>query len=145
MRGYWKHDPSGDYVFVALGEKANQQIGVFWIVDDHVVKDSVPFGEIVPKDGMARHGDLAVIRPGLTDDIEVMGKLLNASSDTYPRGSVVFLPEKNVFRFYFDRRLESELENKVVEAFDIEDFDIELVVCGQSVFAGCQGDSGNAA
>ena len=106
MRGYWKNDPSGDYIFVASGEKANQQVGVFWIVDDHVVKDAVPFGEVVPKDGMARHGDLAVIRPGLTDDSEIMGKLLHASGDTYPRGSVVVLPEKKVFRFYFDRRLE---------------------------------------
>ena len=140
MHGYWKHDASGDCMFVPSDGKAKQQIGVFWIVGDQVVKDSVPLGNVVPRDGMARHGDLAVIRPRLTDDNEVMEKLLKASVDTYPRGTVVFLPEKKVFRLYFDRRLQPEMENKVVEAFDIGDFDIESVVVGQSLFInGCNG------
>ena len=145
MRGYWKNDASGDVVFVPTGGKANQQVGVFWIVDDQVVKDSVPFGGVVPREGIVRHGDHAMIKAGMTDDREVVEKLLKASADTYPKGSVVFLPDREIFRLYFDRRLDSEMEDKVVEAFDIEDFHIELVVCGQSVLDDYHVNSGDAA
>lgn len=130
MRGDWKVDEMGVVVFVPSGETPKPQVGIFWLVDDEVVKDAVFWEDVPARGGMIRHGNHESILQGVISANDTIRKIKSAPGNFYPKGWAIFIPEREVFRLFFDRRLESDEEMKVIEAFDIEDYDIEIVVCG---------------
>ncbi len=127
MRGHWQNDENGSIVFVPSGEVPNQQVGIFWFIDDHVIKDAVPYEAGEPYGEAIQHGGHYEFWDALQPATELEQKLKSRAYDAYPRGRIVFFPERRVFRVYPDRCLNTDEIGLVLEAFDVEDFDIEVV------------------
>jgi len=125
MHGNYKEDESGELVFIPSGEMPNQQVGIYWFIDNEVIKDAVPYKEGEPYDEAIQHGSHYEFWEALQPTTEIERKLKSRAYDAYPRGRVVFFPARKVFCIYLDRCLDSDDSVRVDEAFEIEDFDIE--------------------
>ena len=125
MRGNWKEDESGGLVFIPSGEMPNQQVGIYWFIDNEVIKDAVPYKEGEPYGEAIQHGSHYEFWEALQPTSEIERKLKSRAYDAYPRGRVVFFPARKVFCIYLDRCLDSDDSVRIDEAFEIEDFDIE--------------------
>ena len=125
MRGNYKEDESGEIAFIPSGEISNQQVGIYWFIDNEVIKDVVPYKEGEPHGEMIQHGSHYEFWEALQPTTEIERKLKSRAYDAYPRGRVVFFPARKVFCIYLDRCLDSDDSVRVDEAFEIEDFDIE--------------------
>ena len=126
MRGYWKEDEFGDIVFIPSGEMPNQQVGIYWFIDNEVIKDSVLYREGEPYGEAIQHGSHYDFWQALQPTTEIEKKLKSHAYDAHPRGRIVFFPARKVFRLYRDSCLDSNDEVIVLESFEIEDFDIEF-------------------
>ena len=125
MRGNWKEDESGSLVFIPSGEMPNQQVGIYWFIDNEVIKDAVPYKEGEPYGEAIQHGSHYEFWEALQPTTEIERKLKSRAYDAYPRGRVVFFPARKAFCIYLDRCLDSDDSIRIDEAFEIEDFDIE--------------------
>jgi hypothetical protein len=137
MRGNYKEDESGELVFIPSGEMPNQQVGIYWFIDNEVIKDAVPYKEGEAHGEMIQHGNHYEFWQALQPTTEGARKLKSRAYDAYPRGKIVFFPERKVFRLYRDCCLHSDEEVIVLESFEIEDFDIEFGVDEHYRCAGC--------
>jgi len=137
MSSNYKEDESGELVFIPSGEIPNQQVGIFWLIDNEVIKDAVPYKEGKPHGEMIQHGNHYEFWQALQPTTEGARKLKSRAYDTYPRGWIVFSPVKKVFRLYRDCCLDSDDEVIVLESFEIEDCDIEFGDDEQYCCAGC--------
>jgi len=128
MRGNWKINEFGNIVCIPSGEKPNQQIGIFWYIDDEIIKDSVPYKKGKPDDEMIQHGNHYEFWQAMQPNTEIERKLKAYVHNTYPRGRVVFFPLRKVFRVYSDICVDNDDYKmmKVLESFELEDFDIEF-------------------
>ena len=137
MRGNWKEDESGGLVFIPSGEMPNQQVGIYWFIDNEVIKDAVPYKEGEPYGEAIQHGSHYEFWEALQPTTEIERKLKSRAYDAYPRGRVVFFPARKVFCIYLDRCLDSNDSVRIDEAFEIEDFDIEYGYDEHYRCAGC--------
>jgi len=137
MRGYYKEDESGEIAFIPSDKISNQQVGIYWFIDNEVIKDAVPYKEGEPHGEIIRHGNHYEFWQALQPTTEIERKLKSRAYDAYPRGKIVFFPARKMFRFYVDGCLDPDDEVIVLESFEIEDFDIEFGVDEHYLCAGC--------
>jgi hypothetical protein len=137
MRGFYKEDESWELVFMPSREIPNQQVGIYWFIDNEVIKDAVPYKKGEPDGEMIQHGNHYEFWQALQPTTEGERKLKSRAYDAYPRGKIVFFPERKTFRLYRDSCLDSDDEVIVLEYFEIEDFDIEFGDDEQYYCAGC--------
>ncbi|PKN19281.1 MAG: hypothetical protein CVU71_07165 [Deltaproteobacteria bacterium HGW-Deltaproteobacteria-6] len=137
MRGYYKENESGELVFIPSGEMPNQQVGIYWFIDNEVIKDAVPFKDGEPYGEVIQYGSHFDFWQALQPTTEIEKKLKSHAYDAYPRGRIVFFPARKVFRIYSDHCLDTDDLNKVLESFEIEDFDIEIKDDEHYRCAGC--------
>ena len=126
MRGNWTEDKFGDIVFIPSDEMPNQQVGIYWFINNDVIKDGVPYKEGESHGEMIRHGNHYDLWQALQPTTQSERKLKSRAYDAYPRGRIVFFPSRKVFRVYLDSCLDFDDFPKVLESFEIEDFDIEF-------------------
>ena len=126
MRGNWTEDEFGDIVFIPSGEMPNQQVGIYWFIDNEVIKDSVLYKEGESHGEAIQHGSHYDFWQALQPTTEIEKKLKSRPYDAYPRGRIVFFPARKVFRLYLNTCLDSDDDVIVLESFEIEDFDIEF-------------------
>ena len=137
MHGFYKEDELGELVFIPSGEMPNQQIGIYWFIDNEVIKDAVPYKEGEPYGEAIQHGSHYEFWEALQPTTEIEKKLKARAYDAYPRGRIVFFPSREVFRIYSDRCLDSDDSVLVLESFEIEDFNIEFEDDEHYRCAGC--------
>ena len=137
MHGNYKEDESGELVFIPSGEMPNQQVGIYWFIDNEVIKDAVPYKEGEPYGEAIQHGSHYEFWEALQPTTEIERKLKSRAYDAYPRGRVVFFPARKAFCIYLDRCLDSNDSVRIDEAFEIEDFDIEYADDEHYRCAGC--------
>ena len=110
MRGNWKEDETGDIVFIPSGEMPNQQVGIYWFIDNEVIKDAVPYKDGEPYGEAIQHGGHYDFWQALQPTTEIERKLKSRAYDAYPRGRVIYFPKKNMCRIYHDFCLELNFE-----------------------------------
>jgi len=104
----------------------NPRVGIYFIVKGHILSESVelehaePYGETLHYGG---HNDYhEALRPQST--IEQLFKSM--PYDYSPRGRVVYFPNRNIFRIYFDKCLSEADIHTVIEGFALGQQSIEL-------------------
>jgi hypothetical protein len=129
MSGYYKENESGKLVFIPSGDMPNQQVGIYWFIDNEVIKDAVPYKEGEPYGEAIQHGSHYEFWQTIKPATEIEKKLKSRAYDAYPRGRIVFFPSREVFCIYMDRCLENVSKLiKVLKSFEIENVHFEIEI-----------------
>ena len=126
MRGHWEITENDEVVFIPSGKIANQQVGIYWFIDNKVIKDAVYYKQGEPYGEAIQHGSHYKFWQALKPTTDSERKLKSRAYDAYPRGRIVFFPARKVFRIYLDSCVDSDDLAKVLDSFEVEDFDIEI-------------------
>jgi len=139
MRGNWTRDEFGNIICIPSGEMPNQQVGIFWFIDNEVIKVAVPYKEGIPDDDVIQYGNHRDFWHTLQPVTKSERQLKACAYNTYPRGRIIFFPLRKVFRVYSDICIDTDHYKmiKVLESFELEDFDIEFEYDENYYCAGC--------
>jgi hypothetical protein len=97
------------------------KIGTDWLVDAVAVLSGEPYGEAI------QHGEhysfWDAFRPGSPAEY----RFKRHAYDYYPRGRIVYFPQKGVYRIYLDPCLTAEDLSAIIARFDLEGHPREVV------------------
>jgi hypothetical protein len=137
MCGHWQSDENDDVVFISSGEIPNQQVGIYWFINNEVIKEAVSYKKGEPYGEAIQHGNHYEFWQALQPTTESERKLKFHAYDAYPRGRIVFFPSRKNFRVCLDSCVDSDNLAEVLDSFEIEDFDIEIGDDEHYYCAGC--------
>jgi len=103
----------------------NPSVGIYFVVKGHILSESVeleyaePYGEALQYGG---HNDY---HEGLNPQSPIERLFKSMPYDYFPRGRVVYFPNRATFRVYFDKCLSETDIQTVIEAFALGQQSIE--------------------
>lgn len=125
----WREDENGEIVPV-MDETLpdpSPRVGIFFFVGDKILMDAVPAEKGEPYGEAMQHGNHFEFWKKLTPRSVTERKFRSRAYNAYPRGRVVYFPEKNKYCIYYDSCLEVDDEIIIVtEKFELIGVNIEL-------------------
>jgi len=114
------------------------KVGIFFFIDGEILLDAVPVENGEPYGNAIQHGGHYEFWETLVPKTLTERKFKARAYDAYPRGRVVYFPEKNKYCIYHDRCLKLNTDvTTVIEKFGLEGADIELEKDEHYKCAGC--------
>lgn len=107
--------------------KSEPEVGIFFFIDASILADSIAVEKGEKYGAAIQHGGHYEFWEAVKPTTLAERKFKARAYDAFPRGRVVYFPERNKFRVYHDDclRIRPDLA-KVIERFNLELMDIEF-------------------
>lgn len=115
----------------------NPLVGIYFVVKDHVLHDSVALENAETYGDALQHGGHNDFHEALSPQSPIERLFKTRPYDYFPRGRVVYFQQTGRFRLYVDKCLDEETIQKVIETFCLADLDIETEPDEHYKCAGC--------
>ena len=95
----------------------NPMVGVYFVVGGHILHDSVLLDNAEPYGEALQYGGHNVYHEAMQPQSPLERLFKSMPYDYFPRGRVVYFPNRNIFRVYFDGCLSETDLLRVAEVF----------------------------
>lgn len=103
----------------------NSSVGIYFVVKGHVLYDSVTPDQAESYGDALQHGGHSDFHESLKAQSPIERLFKAMPYDYFPRGRVVYFPNRNIFRVYFDGCLNESDIQKIIENFALRQQKIE--------------------
>jgi hypothetical protein len=103
------------------------KVGIFFFVNSAILLDQVPVERGEPYGNAVQYGGHYEFWERLRPKNPIERKFKTRAYDAFPRGRVVYFPDKDKYVIYYDMCLGLNMELKsVIEKFELEGLDIAV-------------------
>lgn len=124
----WREDENGEIVPV-MDETlpdTSPRVGIFFFVGDKILMDAVPAEKGEPYGNAMQHGSHYEFWKSLVPQTMIERRFKARAYDAYPRGRVVYFPDRQKYRIYADSRLTMDEITLISELFELIGVNIEI-------------------
>jgi len=119
------------------GTGPHLKVGIFWSVDDVIIGDAIYLHEAEEYGDALQHSGHYDFWEKLKAGNEAQRKLRSHAYDYYPRGRMVFFPNRQAASLYVDRCMDNDVLNDALDFFEHQDYGIEIETDAHYRCAGC--------
>ncbi len=102
------------------------QVGIYWVVAGQIIGDAVPLAQAEPYGDALQHGGHYEFWSDLQPESTAERQLKTRAYDFWPRGRLVFFPQRGTARLYVDPCLQNDDVDAVREFFGHSNPRIEI-------------------
>lgn len=104
----------------------NPGVGIYFIVKGHILSDSVELEQAESYGEALQYGGHNDFHEALRPESPIERLFKSMPYDYFPRGRVVYFPNRTMFRVYFDSCLSEADIQKVIENFALGQQSVEI-------------------
>jgi hypothetical protein len=116
----WREDEQGELIPVYSEEEFEPMVGIFFFVDDEIIIDSVPVEDGEPYGEAIQYGGHYEFWEMLAPRTLSERRFKARAYDAYPRGRVVFFPDRKKYVLYGDRCISTDDYGIIAEKFGLD-------------------------
>ncbi|GAM10476.1 hypothetical protein OR1_02765 [Geobacter sp. OR-1] len=103
------------------------KVGIYWFVDKDIVGKAVALKDAEPYGDALQYGGHYEFWERLHAGNKPESKFKSHAYDYYPRGRLVYFPKRQMARLYVDRCLDDDIVNTILDFFEHDKVEIEIV------------------